>query len=93
MMEGDLKLAQALARISTNNSRSNSPARTGSPNPGADGGGTATADDAMKTHASMVLEKIQGFRWVLTLVFFYVDDLLLLKKKKNSRFVDGFLLK
>jgi hypothetical protein len=61
MMEGDLKLAQALARISTNNSRSNSPARTGSPNPGADGGGTAT-DDAMKTHASMVLEKIQGFR-------------------------------
>jgi hypothetical protein len=64
MMEGDLKLAQALARISTNNSRSNSPARTGSPNPGADGGGggTATADDAMKTHASMVLEKIQGFR-------------------------------
>jgi hypothetical protein len=35
----------------------------------------------MKTHASMVLEKIQGFRWVLTLVFFYVDDLLLLKKK------------
>ncbi len=83
-MEGDLKLAQALARISTNNSRSNSPARTGSPNPGADGGGggTATADDAMKTHASMVLEKIQGFRWVLTLVFFYVDDLLLLKKKK-----------
>jgi hypothetical protein len=62
MMEGDLKLAQALARISTNNSRSNSPARTGSPNPGADGGGTAATDDAMKTHASMVLEKIQGFR-------------------------------
>ncbi|KAK4036106.1 hypothetical protein OUZ56_028176 [Daphnia magna] len=61
MMEGDLKLAQVLARMSTNNSRSNSPARTGSPNPGADGGGTAS-DDAMKTHASMVLEKIQGFR-------------------------------
>ena len=59
-MEEDLKLAQALAKgliNSQKNSRSSSPA-------GGDPDGTLNADGSMKTHASMVLEKIQGFRWV-----------------------------
>ena len=54
MMEKDLKLAQALAKgliNSQKNSRSNSPA-------GGDPDGT------LNTDASMVLEKIQGFRLV-----------------------------
>lgn len=54
-MEEDLKLAQHLARMHTNNSRSSSPAG-GEP---ADG---AAGDGSIKTHASMVLDKIQGFR-------------------------------
>jgi len=66
MMEEDLKLAQHLARLpssSRDNSRHQSPQRR-------DGGGGADQSDAgsiaddsnIKTHASMVLEKIQGFR-------------------------------
>lgn len=74
-MEEDLKLAQALAKglvSSNNNSRSNSPARGGDPA----GDGTA-ADGSIKTHASMVLEKIQGFRWVSSkIILFRQNDLI-----------------
>ena len=73
MMEKDLKLAQALAKgliNSQKNSRSNSPA-------GGDPDGT------LNTDASIVLEKIEGFRLVFprhnhmyysNSVFVVVDD-------------------
>lgn len=66
MMEEDLKLAQAMARMHTNREantgmRSSSPAAgSGRNSPAPDP--SAGDDPNIKTHASMVLEKIQGFR-------------------------------
>lgn len=63
-MEEDLKLAQAMARMHTN--RENHAQRSASPAGGSGRNSPATVTDgeeaSIKTHASMVLEKIQGFR-------------------------------
>ena len=60
MLEEDLKLAQALARVRTSNNHSNNNRADA-----AEEQTSAETEGSIKTHASMVLEKVQGFRRVL----------------------------
>lgn len=64
MMEEDLKLAQALARLDTPSNRSSSRNHQSSQSDNSANSGDISEDgsSSIKTHASLVLDKVQGFR-------------------------------
>ena len=59
-MEEDLKLAQAMARLARDNKSRTTSSSEG--NNSAEGQQTGPDGTIIKTHASMVLDKVQGFR-------------------------------